>query len=273
METRASYIVVGIFVLTLFIGILGFTMWISRTAGEKGTFYDVSVEDAVSGISEGDSVTYNGVPIGTIYKIEIEPQDLKHIRVVVSIDHPELIREGAYATLEPKGITGQTELQIHGSDSHRPALKAKSGQRRPAIEFRRSQFQQVMASAPRILDGLASLVQDVSPLFKDENRQHFANILTHLDRFTDALGKHPQDVENLFITANKSFQSFDKTMADLAKLVSSHRAPLKKFTSTGLNEFSELMAQLKTLASKLNHISDKFSNSLLEGSDNGKEIE
>ena len=120
METRASYALVGLFVLLLILGILGFTVWISRVDWTQGSIYEINFEGSVAGLRENETVSYNGVPIGSVLKIEVNPEKVNLIRVTVEIDRPSLIRENTFATLQARGITGQVQIKIDGSTENSP---------------------------------------------------------------------------------------------------------------------------------------------------------
>ena len=61
METRANYVLVGLFALAVTVGAFGFVYWFSR-AGEGGdrAIYRIVFDGAVSGLRTGGAVFFTG---------------------------------------------------------------------------------------------------------------------------------------------------------------------------------------------------------------------
>ena len=71
METRASYLVVGAFVLALIAGSFGFALWISRsTLKDDSVYYYVYFKGAVTGLQNGSQVLLRGVPVGRVAAVD-----------------------------------------------------------------------------------------------------------------------------------------------------------------------------------------------------------
>jgi phospholipid/cholesterol/gamma-HCH transport system substrate-binding protein len=59
METRASYIAVGAFVLVLILGLVGFVVWIGKFQGaDKFARYDILFDGSVTGLQVEGTVRY-----------------------------------------------------------------------------------------------------------------------------------------------------------------------------------------------------------------------
>jgi phospholipid/cholesterol/gamma-HCH transport system substrate-binding protein len=84
MEVRASYVLVGLFVVALMASLLGFVVWTARTVGTRAIAnYDILFTGTVTGLAEGSQVRYRGVPIGRVKEIRLDPENLERIRVTV----------------------------------------------------------------------------------------------------------------------------------------------------------------------------------------------
>src|SRR6201997_4462393 len=112
METRGRYILVGVFVLTLLVGILVSIVWLARGQFQReGQIYDIFFRGSVSGLSEGPPVRYKGVPIGWVVTILLDTENVEGIRVQIEVDARCPIKEGAFASLEMQGIPGHDFVQ------------------------------------------------------------------------------------------------------------------------------------------------------------------
>ena len=74
METRASYIAVGAFVLVLVLGLVGFVIWVGKfRTQEEFARYDILFSGSVTGLQVDGTVRYRGVSVGRIIDIAIDP--------------------------------------------------------------------------------------------------------------------------------------------------------------------------------------------------------
>jgi phospholipid/cholesterol/gamma-HCH transport system substrate-binding protein len=86
METRASYILVGSFVLGLIGAAFVFVIWLAGARFEAApTRYLVYFEGSVTGLAVASPVRYRGVPVGSVTDIRIDPENIARIRVTAEI--------------------------------------------------------------------------------------------------------------------------------------------------------------------------------------------
>jgi phospholipid/cholesterol/gamma-HCH transport system substrate-binding protein len=138
METRAHYVAVGVFVLVLITVGFGAVLWIGRAQlTTQYSTYEVYFRGPVSGLREGATVEYNGVPSGRVKAIQIDPSNVEQIRVTVEIENNVIIKQDAAANLETNILSGVSYIQIAGGTQDSPVLTAEAGSRYPVISPRR----------------------------------------------------------------------------------------------------------------------------------------
>lgn len=255
MEPKSRYALVGFFVLSLTAAFLVFLLWVTKTnLGEPGPLYDVYFEGSVNGLRKGEQVTYYGVPIGSVEAIRVDPYKLDKIRVTVSIETPQIIREDAIATLELKGITGQAEIQIHGSSKNKPLLVAKPGEEHPVITFKRSKFQQIVETAPEITQKVVDLVGAALPIFDEENRKNLADTLKNLREFTNTLATQKtllSDLKTALVTLTATLDTIKKESQTVSQ-------QLNTFVG-GLYQAPQLLSDTKVTLKEMRQLMRKFS--------------
>src|SRR5437588_10339585 len=80
METRAHYVAVGAFVLLMVALAFGTVLWMARASlTTEYARYDMYFKGPVSGLRNGASVEYNGVPVGKVVEIRIVPFEKKFV--------------------------------------------------------------------------------------------------------------------------------------------------------------------------------------------------
>ena len=74
METRARYALIGLFVLAAIGAVFGFVYWLNNTGGlGERTVYRVRFENTVSGLLKGAAVLFNGIRVGEVTELALEP--------------------------------------------------------------------------------------------------------------------------------------------------------------------------------------------------------
>ncbi len=107
MERNANYFLVGLISLILLILSAVFVTWLARVQfAQDYAIYDISFVGPVRGLSEGGEVHFNGIKVGEVTKISLDPKDTKRVIAKARITSDVPIRTDSYATLEPQGITG-----------------------------------------------------------------------------------------------------------------------------------------------------------------------
>src|SRR5258708_39065766 len=112
METRANHLLIGSFVLVLIAAIVGFALWLGKVHVDRAfSYYRIYFDGAVTGLSRAGDVRFNGVPVGTVSQIKVDPEDPQKVRVIVEVDPDTPIRTDTVAVLEWQGLTGAPLVQ------------------------------------------------------------------------------------------------------------------------------------------------------------------
>jgi phospholipid/cholesterol/gamma-HCH transport system substrate-binding protein len=122
METRSNHILVGGVVLAMVVALLGFIIWLSQVSGESRNEYDIFFKQAVDGLARGSAVTFNGVPVGQIESINLEPRNPEFVRVRISARDDTPVLQGTTATIQGVGFTGVSQIQLDPGPRGSPPL-------------------------------------------------------------------------------------------------------------------------------------------------------
>lgn len=295
METRAKYVAVGAFVLAMLIGIVIAVLWIARLELTRDfAYYDIYFSGSVTGLAQGSAVSYNGIQIGRVREIRIDPQNLQQVRVTIELDESAPIKADAKASLESQGLTGLAYIEINGGSQDAPPLTAQPGQRYPVIASMPSGLQRVVASAPEVLARLIEVADRLASIFDDKNRAAIADTLENLRRLTAVAAARSGDIDSILgdtaVTVRElrgTLSEAHQTLEDLRQLVGQrgearetlkaidgaarrldqltghldalvqeNRPPVRDFTQRGLDELSQLVADTRTLVAGLTRLTD-----------------
>lgn len=87
MERNANYFLVGLISLILLILAAVFVTWLARVQfAQDYAVYDISFVGPVRGLTEGGEVHFNGIKVGEVTKISLDPKDPK--RVIARVASP-----------------------------------------------------------------------------------------------------------------------------------------------------------------------------------------
>ncbi len=245
METRAHYVAVGSFVLVIIILAFGAVLWLGRAElSEAHTPYYVFFKGSVSGLSKGSSVQYNGIPVGRVTDIRVDPDNIGQIQVTVEINSDLVtIKEDARAFLDTNLLSGVSTVQIRGGTQEARVLEAKPGHRYPIIRPERSEIEEVKASLPEVTGELKTAAANLNALLNARNRQAVADSLQNIRTLTAALAAHSRDIGPILGNA-------DDTILELKMLLShvdqsyAGRGGLKDQVSQTLKDYDRVAASL-----------------------------
>jgi len=284
---KTSYVLMGLFVLSLALTFIGLVLWLG--AGGSGRAYQtylVYMQESVSGLSRDNVVKYQGVDVGRVREIGLDPARAGEVRLVLQIERGTPVREDTVATLETQGLTGLAFINLTGGSVDSPLLVAQPGDAHPVIKSRRSTWGRL----DRAVEELVSNLIDVSKLLKEflneQNRLSLIRILKQIDRVTAELagrsGHLGSAVDDLAATAANTraasaglpdlLARFDKAataleqMADelrvsgasFGKAVQARDRDLQRFTGEALPEAAVMINELRHAAANLRRFSEQL---------------
>jgi phospholipid/cholesterol/gamma-HCH transport system substrate-binding protein len=261
METRAHYVAVGAFVLTmLFLGFVA-VLWLAGTQfAVSYNHYDIFFKGPVTGLSKGARVDYNGIPVGQVSDIEIDPNDVQQIRVTAEIKSEVAIKEDAKAEIQSNILSGVSTILISRGTNDAATLVAHKGERYPIIRSRRSTLSSLAARGPELLDKLDVILDHVDDVLSDHNRQAFAATLDNVKKASGSLADHSDEIAT---NAQEALKSAAALFTDLDKSYSSPNG-LKDQLSTALGKTDTALADFDKLAKGLSDTNRQLDGALVD---------
>jgi len=252
METRAHYVAVGAFVLALIFVAFVAVLWIAGTQfSAQYAYYDIYFKGAVTGLNKGASVDYNGIPVGRVSDIEIDPENVEQIRVTVEIKKDVVIKENAAANVETNILSGVSYILITRGTQDAKPLEARKGQRYPVIRARRSTLASISARGPQLLEKAEVILDHLDDLLNDQNRETFAAILTNLRTVTGTFADHSKDFAEVAVHASEALKSMTALLTNVDKSYSSPDG-LKDQLRLALGDFKTAVGDVDRLAKGVN---------------------
>jgi len=220
METKASHFVIGFFVLAMVSASFFFVVWLAKVEVDRELdYYNVFFEDGVAGLSVGGDVRYNGIPVGTVTSIILDPEDASRVQVAIEVDKGTPVSQGTEASLALQGITGVAYIELTGGGPDAPPLLADASGARPAIPSRRSTIQRLAADAPELLAQAISLIDDLRKLVDENNRASFNAILKNTETITRETADVAPQFRGMIDNLNKTSEKLQTAVDSLDGLL------------------------------------------------------
>ena len=282
METRAHYVAVGAFVLAVIFLAFVAVLWLGRAEfGQQAKRYYIFFGGSVAGLNKGSQVQYNGIPVGRVVDIRVDPANLEQIQVMVEIDTSIVdIKSDARAFLDANILNGIATIQIRGGTREASDLAPAPGHKYAVIKAGRSELEEVKASLPELVADIKAAAHGVNALLDEQNRQAVSDTLRNVQTITSALVEPSKEVNEVVDNANKAvvelrtfFQNLDQsytekgglkdqlsqTLGDADRLAKNlneasrqlqlvlqeNRPGIRNFTQSTLTQVSDLVTDLQ----------------------------
>lgn len=306
METKANYVLIGAFTILVTVVLLLFALWAAKYSSEKDwQEYAVVFNEPVTGLSEGSSVQYNGISVGTVETLRLAPEDPRRVLATLRIQSDTPIKTDTRAKMSQSGITGPPFIQLTGGSPTAPLLVSVDHRDMPVIKTEASALQNIADTANR-------LVSRLDEVLSDQNIAHVSNTLNNIDQLTGSLAAEREDLRQVIVNAKASSAELNATLVqahgvvndvdrDLANklpglvakldgtldklqsaanganaIVNENRAPIHSFATDGLGQIGPTLTELRALVRDLRQVTDRLDSgpaNYLLGRDRPKEFE
>jgi phospholipid/cholesterol/gamma-HCH transport system substrate-binding protein len=221
METRANHLLIGSVVLVALAGIVVFAIWLAKAKLDRESdYYETYFTGSVTGLAVGGDVRFNGIPVGTVEQLQIDPDNPRRVRALLSVQQGTPIRTDTLASLEFQGITGVVYVQLSGGSAAAPMLKgtAHEGQL-PIIASRRSSIQELFEGAPELIARALVLLESLNGFAGPENQRNFSQLLANASELSGRLAGRADEIERVIVNFDRMSGDLQATAAQLNRLV------------------------------------------------------
>lgn len=259
--SRAQKIRLGIFaIITATAAVIVLGVFAGLHIWQRHDRYTVYFDDSVLGLEEGAIVTFGGIKAGTVDHIEVDPADLRRIKVTIEVKRGLPIRTDTTATLQFAGITGLKVIDLRGGDVRSPHLPPGSTIATGATILDRveqeadnliTQSRQLMDNANKVMANLAAITdpgqfEGVGALI-DQAKQATANLAALTNDLRGVLGDNRVALRNTVTSIERAANSANSLVRDNAVAVRTSLFDLRQ----AARSFKELARELRQKPSRL----------------------
>ncbi|RTM04387.1 MAG: MCE family protein [Hyphomicrobiales bacterium] len=257
METRANYIIVGIFTLGAILAAFAFVYW-TAAIGSRGetAMLRVRIPGSASGLSRGSLVLFNGVRVGDVKNVYIDGDDPTVAIADTEVARWTPITKSTQADLGLTGLSGQANIELKGADPKEARLldEAEKEGRVAEIVANPSAVNNLLQTAQDIFTRADKVLSELEGFTKDV-RDPLTQTIKNVQTFSDALAKNSDGIDK-FLSAVSSLSDQLKNVS--GRLDSTLKAAEGLLNSVDKDQIKSIVANVDTVTANLKETSRQF---------------
>lgn len=213
MERKAHYALIGTFVLVSLAALLAFTAWLSNAQFDKKfDNYEISFRGGVQGLSEGTEVRFNGLKVGDINELRIDPNDNNSVIVDIQVESNTPVDFESVGRMEPLGLTGLNYIQIIPGGPNSRLIKNSTDKDPFRLKGEASRIDLLLGSGGTVMESSQAALARINAVMTPEAIMDFHEILNNLKVITNNFVDLKVDPE-IF---NRTMQSIEQASSDVS---------------------------------------------------------
>jgi len=216
--TRAERIRLGIFIfftLSLLVGTAAFL--VGKSLMENNILYYTRFTESVDGLNPGAKVKLNGIEVGQVTRIVVDPKKLSDVVVWFKVTAETPIKTGMIANLVGgMSLTGLKTIELSGGNAAEPDVE-----REGYIPAGTSSLKQLTGQAESLALKTEIILNNLITMTSDENLANFAGILRNLNHFATRS-------DSLFSRNEKSLDSIPRNLVMLLNQMNGTLSEIQK---------------------------------------------
>ena len=295
MERDAHYAAVGIATIALMAALAVFVIWLARLQFYNDyDVYDIVFYGPVRGLSEGGEVHFNGIRVGEVTDLNLDPEKGDQVIARIRVDAMTPVRVTSRAQLEPQGITGLNYIQITAGNPNSAILKTQYPDNVvPVIQSQPSPIAELLSGSGTVLAQTVDALNRINRVLSDDNVRSFSTSLKNIESLSTELEARKgmlEQLEQALTKANSAVAEFEAlavssrqivegdgrqavaninaaaeearaAVASINRTATNVEGPLNEFATTGLPQLQQSIQGLEDATRSLEGLIDEVRSS------------
>jgi phospholipid/cholesterol/gamma-HCH transport system substrate-binding protein len=212
---------VGAFVLGLLGVFVAGVLWIASGGNghQKITLYQAIETESVSGLNVDAPVKYNGVDVGTVKSIDLDPANPQRVRLLFALRHGTPVKLDTLAVLKTQGLTGIAYVELSGGSPASPLLLQSAPGVPPTIATRPSLSARLENVLGSVLTKLDATTTHIDALLSAENLGAVRSALADISAVTHTVAARKGTIDAGIVNAGRTFDNSAQLSAELRPVV------------------------------------------------------
>jgi phospholipid/cholesterol/gamma-HCH transport system substrate-binding protein len=253
MEPRAHHVLIGSFTILAAAAALLFALWLGKGPGAaQQRYYTVIFNEAVRGLSVGSEVQYNGIKIGEVTALELDPRDPRRVLAGVRVDGHVPIKKDIKARLALTGITGTSVIEFTGGSPDSPDLVATDGD--PVIVASPSPFAKLLEQSGHNLAGITEVIQQAKTILSPANVQNLTKTVANLERASGAIASQDDNIKELIQQLTAATSQASSILRQASGMMNDAQALVDNEGTNAFRSADRAMASLEKSANSIDQL-------------------
>jgi phospholipid/cholesterol/gamma-HCH transport system substrate-binding protein len=208
METRANYVLIGLFTLAVIAAAFGFVLWFQslHTAKARSPLRIV-FEGPAAGLRNGGNVNFNGIRVGEVVSVKLD--NPRRVVALAMVENNAPLRKDTLVGLEFQGLTGVAAISLKGGEEAAPSVPLDEDGI-PVLTADPNRLQDVTEAIRATLQNINKVVAD--------NQDAVRNSLRNLEVFTSSLSRNSERLDGIMSRVDGVMGKADNLMVGLNTL-------------------------------------------------------
>lgn len=266
MESKVNYTLVGAFVLLISGLLIAFAFWLGKYNDRTSSYthYKVYLTESAAGLAPEAAVKFNGVDVGKVDSIRINPQNSEEIELTLKVKKDTPIRTDSTAILKFFGITGLAFIEIKGGSRKSPLL-INSDDTIAVIPTAPSLIKRLDETLSSVITKLSDTLDHTNAVMSTQNTKNFSQTLNNLKILTYRINAYQNDIDLLLKNSIQTEQHIDETMIKVGDSANTVKSSMETFKVTMNERLSPTMKSWETTSKKTNALLEKIDASMNRG--------
>lgn len=206
METKANYVVVGLFTVLAVLAAFGFIYW-AAGIGDRSEMTPLRfrIMGSAAGLSRGSAVLFNGVRVGNVLRVYVDPDNPKYAVADAEVDRKQApISRSTRADVGLAGLTGQASIELTGGDPNEPNLLEQAEEQGTivTIDTSPSAVTNLLQTTQSVLTRADTMIGELEGFVSDA-RGPLTRTLVNVETFSDALAKNSDGIDRFLASVSE----------------------------------------------------------------------
>ena len=253
MERDAHYAAVGIATIALMAALAVFVIWLARLQFNNDyDVYDIVFYGPVRGLSEGGEVHFNGIRVGEVTDLNLDPEKGDQVIARIRVDAMTPVRVTSRAQLEPQGITGLNYIQITAGNPQSAILKTQYPDNVvPVIQSQPSPIAELLSGSGTVLAQTVDALNRINRVLSDDNVRSFSTSLKNIESLSTELEARKgmlQQLEQALTRANAAVGEYEALAVSARQVVETDGKQAVANINAAAEEAREAVASINRIA-------------------------
>ena len=266
MESKVNYTLVGFFVLVLSGLLIAFVFWLGKYNDDENQYqqFKVYITESISGLAPEAAVKFNGVDVGLVQAIQINPNNSEEVELILKIKKETPIRTDSSATLKFFGITGLAFIEIGGGSKNSPLL-VTSDNNIAIIPTAPSLIKRLDETLSSVVTKLSDTLDHTNAIMNEKNTKDFSTTLENLKILTQRINNYQDEIDTLLKNSIQTGKNIDQAMLKVGNSADSVGSSMDTFKVTMRDSLSPTMKSWEATSKKSNTLIEKIETSMNRG--------